>query len=99
MTAVLALPAELTIYTAGELRPLWLTWLSALPGDAEPQADGSTVAEVDAAGLQLLLSLARALAQDGRTLRVQQPSASLQRACEGLGLTELLDADCAQEMP
>ena len=97
MTATLTLPTELTIYTAGELRPQWLAWLSALPGNAEAQADGSAIAEVDAAGLQLLLSLARALAQDGRTLRVQQPSASLQRACEGLALTALLETDSAQE--
>jgi hypothetical protein len=28
MTPSHCLPAELTIYTVGELRPLWLTWLA-----------------------------------------------------------------------
>lgn len=91
MTSSLALPAELTIYTAGETRPQWLAWLAA--NDAEAlQVDASGVAEVDAAGVQLLVALARALEAQQRGLRIEQPSAALRGACERLGLTGLLEA-------
>ncbi len=85
------LPDELTIYTVGELRPQWLAWLQALP-DGQPQAsiDAGTVGQVDAAGLQLLLSLDRALAGRGTALRLADPSAALRDGCAGLGLAAWL---------
>jgi hypothetical protein len=68
----MSLPAELTIYTVGELHPQWLAWVEQLgatardPGDSAPvRADA--VDQVDAAGLQLLMALHRSLA--GRGLR------------------------------
>jgi anti-anti-sigma regulatory factor len=91
MTSSLALPAELTIYTAGETRPQWLAWLAA--DDAESlQVDASGVTEVDAAGVQLLVALARALQAQQRRLLLDRPSPVLRGACERLGLTGLLEA-------
>lgn len=94
MATVLALPAELTIYTVGELRPPWLSWL----GDAVAQsdggetleADGAAVDQVDTAGVQLLLSLSGALQGQGRALRLRNPSAPLAEACAMLGVAALL---------
>jgi len=94
----LALPAELTIYTVGELHPQWLAWLgegaAAVPADvpAEVTAElpaevqGAAVEQVDAAGLQLLLSLQRALADRGRQLQIKAPSEVLRNGCAALGL-------------
>lgn len=81
----LVLPAELTIYHATALREDWLSWLER---SAEPEAvaDGAAVAEVDAAGVQLLLALERSLRQRERTLQVARPSAALQGAFDALGL-------------
>ena len=91
MTPSLALPAELTIYTAGETRPQWLAWLAADGGESL-QVDASGVAEVDAAGMQLLVALARALQAQQRRLLIERPSAVLRGACERLGLTSLLES-------
>lgn len=97
MSTVRALPEELTIYAVAQLRSEWLGWLAeaepAPAGDAcavplEVAADA--VAEVDAAGIQLLVSLANACRLDRRSLRLGRPSAVLVRACEGLGLAGLL---------
>jgi ABC-type transporter Mla MlaB component len=93
MTTTLALPRELTIYTVGELHPRWLGWLAELrAADAEgPCAvDAAAVEEADAAGVQLLLSLAHALQREQRALQLLQPSAALAAACNALGLGSLL---------
>ncbi|RVU49025.1 STAS domain-containing protein [Rubrivivax rivuli] len=82
--APLRLPAELTIYTVGELHPQWLAWLAS----SEPVAavTGESVDQVDAAGLQLLLALQRGLADKGHSLALHAPSTALQAACQALGL-------------
>lgn len=96
----LALPPELTIYSVGELHPQWLAWLSqgaaGLPADAPAEVQAAAVDQVDAAGLQLLLSLHRALADRGRRLQIQAPSAVLQSSCEALGLGGWLQAHMTQ---
>ncbi len=99
MSLPLHLPAELTIYTVGEMYPSWLSWLTAAapaePGDEHDdnhRVDGSAVDEIDAAGLQLLVSLSRALARQQQTLRIADPSTPLRRACEAFGLSALLAA-------
>lgn len=89
--ASLALPRELTIYSVGELRPQWLEHLGSDVADETMDADGAAVEEVDAAGVQLLVSLSRALQQDQRRLHVRQPSAALAAACAALGTLSLLD--------
>jgi len=89
MTSTLNLPSELTIYAVAELRPQWLAWMAAADDDALC-ADAADVSEIDGAGLHLVLSLARALERDGRTLAVQNPSATFDAACRTLGLDALL---------
>jgi ABC-type transporter Mla MlaB component len=94
----LSLPAEVTIYTIGELQPLWLNSLreAARPEAGTALADdlfrveAANVAEVDAAGVQLLMSLSHALARQHRQLQLVQPSAALASACQALGLPTLL---------
>lgn len=88
----LLLPTELSIYTVAELHPQWLTWAGqgALAG-REALADGHAVDQVDGAGLQLLLSLQRCLANRGCALRLQGASHALREACAALGLTGWLD--------
>ena len=104
VASALALPAELTIYTVGELHPQWLTWLGAGPaarhaeGPTEVQAEvqAAAVEQVDAAGLQLLLSLQIALAERGRSLHIQAPSAVLRSGCAALGLGTWLQAQMTE---
>jgi anti-anti-sigma regulatory factor len=90
VSALPPLPAELTIYAASELRTRWLAAIDAEPDEIECAIDASAVAEVDAAGIQLLRSLSRALAARERTLRLERPSARLADACATLGLGRLL---------
>ena len=91
----LSLPAELTIYTAGETRASWLAWLATEQTDAA--SDGrctvhaAAVDQVDAAGVQLLVALAHTLARQQRRLQLLDPSAALRGACEALGAAALLD--------
>ena len=54
MSTALVLPAEMSIYNVAELRAQWLAWLDAAPAEGPGCVDASAVAEVDAAGLQLL---------------------------------------------
>lgn len=95
----LELPAELTIYTVGTLRPQWLAWLGPAGSDGEQPAVLSAQApgDVDGAGLQLLLSLDRSLAERGRHLRIQAPSPALQATCAAAGLAEWLQQRSAEE--
>ncbi|KPF47867.1 hypothetical protein IP87_21280 [beta proteobacterium AAP121] len=91
----LRLPAELTIYTVGELHPQWLSWLAR--NDPAAAVAGDAVDQVDAAGLQLLLALQRALADRGRSLALHDPSSALREACQALGLQAWLAEHSAQE--
>jgi ABC-type transporter Mla MlaB component len=84
--AVLALPAELTIYTVGELHPAWRTWAET----GGQRVDGTAVDQVDAAGLQLLLALARSLQARGKPLRLVGSSRALDAGCAALGLAAWL---------
>lgn len=98
MTTTLILPVEITIYVAAELRTAWLAWLASLDAatddgadaDADLPADGQAVEEVDAAGLQCLLSLSNSLLARGRRLQVHQASDALALGCRRLGLAHLL---------
>ena len=97
MKTICSLPSELTIYTISELHPQCLAWIGA-DADAdngEPAAvsglrvDAQAVQEVDAAGVQLLLSLSNALARQQRQLQLLRPSAPLLAACMALGASGL----------
>lgn len=96
------LPSELSIYTVGELRTKWLEWLNPAPAadgsqnllDEAFRVDAASVGEVDGAGVQLLLSLAKALSRRDRNLSLVNPSQPLVDACAALGASALLsDAD------
>lgn len=94
MSSGCTLPAELTIYTVAELHPLCLSWLDADPTHPDRlTVDGQAVQEVDAAGVQLLLSLSHALAAHGRQLCLQWASEPLTAACHALGLADLLSPE------
>ena len=88
--ADLALPAEFTIYASAELRLQWLAWLDAHRDGDDCVVDAAGVSEVDASGVQLLLSLSRTLAARHMGLRLAGPSPALQTACESLGLADAL---------
>lgn len=91
MAPTLTLPSELTIYTVGELHPQWLAWAVA-DDDEAMHADASAVAEVDGAGLQLVLALERQLQRSRRTLAIARPSEPFAAACRALGVQHLLAA-------
>lgn len=95
--AALKLPQELTIYAVGELHPQWLAWLAeaGAQGGEDAEVDAHAVDQVDAAGLQLLVSLQRSLADRGLRLRLNGPSEPLRQGCRALGLCELLAQDTA----
>ncbi len=89
MSTDFALPAELTIYTVNELLSLFKDWAS---HDADVlNIQAGAVSEIDAAGLQLLLSLAKTLAARDDRIALVNPSPALTQACEALGITGLVD--------
>ena len=100
MPQTLSLPAELTIYTAAETRAAWLAWLAAETADPAGvgpcRADAQAVDEVDAAGGQLVLSLANTLLLQQRVLQLINASEPLRQACAALGASALLDATPAR---
>jgi len=95
-----ALPPEITIYTLTALRREWQAWLprarkgrsSATTGLTPWPVDASAVVEVDAAGVQLVLSLAHSLSTRGKVLQLEAPSQTLSAACLALGMGHLLSA-------
>lgn len=91
---VLRLPEELTIYTAAGLRAEWLTWLVDQREDV--LIDGNAVAQVDAAGVQLLASLLSSLEARALGWRAQGVGGALRDALHTLGLaTRLANAPTA----
>lgn len=88
MNPVLALPAEMTIYTATRTRDAWLGAL-AHAADGPLRMPAGAVAEIDAAGLQLLVSLRHSLDLQQRTLELIEPSDVLRDACARAGLREI----------
>jgi anti-anti-sigma regulatory factor len=86
---LLALPEELSIYTVGGQQAAWLAWLA--DQRDEVLIDASAVAQIDAAGVQLLAALLRSL--DARALgwRVQGAGGALRDAFHTLGLSTRLD--------
>ena len=54
------------------------------------RVDAHAVEDIDAAGVQLLLSLSNALARQQRPLQLVRPSAPLRAACEALGAGGLM---------
>ncbi|MEW5755495.1 MAG: STAS domain-containing protein [Pseudomonadota bacterium] len=75
---------DMTIYTAAELKP---TLLSLLEGGNEAELDLSRVAEIDAAGVQLLMLAKREAARAGKTLRFVNHSQSVVECLDLCNLT------------
>jgi anti-anti-sigma regulatory factor len=90
MSATVALPGELTIYTAAQTRDELLQWLAGAPADAALCVAADQVFDIDGAGVQLLCSLGAMLERDGRPWCITQPSATLTDACASLGLADWL---------
>jgi len=98
MQSLISLPSELTIYSVGELFPQFLAQLQdaqigATTGSEQDEilrVEAASVEEVDAAGVQLLLSVSNALALRGRTLQLVSASGPLSRACTAMGASALL---------
>lgn len=88
----LAVGPELTVYQVAELRTLWLARYA---GGLE-RIDLAAVAEIDGAGLQLLLSLCQLARRDGRPLSIVNPSDPVREALALIGaqaLANVADAD------
>lgn len=82
------LPAELNIYTAAETAQSMLSWFNECRNQqlALLKVDGHGVAEVDAAGLQLLASLHNSCTSLALHWQLEQPSQTLAAACARLGM-------------
>ncbi|MFT3953223.1 MAG: STAS domain-containing protein [Piscinibacter sp.] len=90
------LPRELTVRCAADTRRDLLSWVAGLTDAPVWRLDASPVDEIDAAGVQLLLSLARSATQAQAALRVESPSPVLQHACRTLGLSATLLDDTSE---
>jgi ABC-type transporter Mla MlaB component len=95
-TSSLTLPLELTVFTATETHQQWLMRWHELPREGPVGVDGAGVEQVDAAGLQLLVSLRRTLDHRSQDLHLLQASDALTQACQIMGCGQLLSA-CAVE--
>lgn len=80
------LEGEMTIYTAAEIKP---TLLSLLDGCNEAELDLSQVAEIDAAGLQLLLLAKREALRAGKSLRLVGCSPAVAECLDMCNLTAM----------
>jgi anti-sigma B factor antagonist len=87
-TTAIALGPELTIPFAAAARDTLFDALRASTGDLAVDLHGVT--DMDSAGVQLLLSLRRSLAERGDALQLQSPSACVREALSVFGLTPLL---------
>lgn len=91
----LALPAVLTAEAVVAAHAQLLRSMQALPASAAVTLDASGVQSFDSAGLALLLACRRAAQAQGRSLRVQGWTPSLQSLAQVYGVMPLLDPDAA----
>jgi len=92
MDTLTTLPEELTIYTIAQVRSTLLQALEPVAARGVLQVAAATVAEVDAAGVQLLLALHNSLAKRGAALQFASVSPVLRKAATMLGMHTLTDA-------
>lgn len=92
-----SLPAELTIYTAAETHRQWMQWWAQRDPATHDvvSVDAAALGSIDAAGLQLLVSLRRLLAQRGAELRLTRPSEVLRAASAAMGVPALVPSEAA----
>ena len=88
MSACFELPAELNIYTAAETAQAMTQWFTDNRDQqtAALTVDGQAVAEVDAAGLQLIAALHNTCKSHAVQWQLTQPSNTLGAACARLGI-------------
>jgi anti-anti-sigma regulatory factor len=88
MTACFELPAELNIYTAAETAQAMTLWFAENRNQQTEllTLDGHAVAEVDAAGLQLLAALHNTCKSHALQWQLTQASQTLGAACTRLGI-------------
>lgn len=86
-----SLPAELSIYSAADTHAHMLRWLDADRDTRVWSVQAGDVAQADAAGVQLLLSLSHSLHARGQQLHLEAASGALQQACRRLGLSQHLN--------
>lgn len=89
-SSLLRIDGELTIYRAAELAAAMKTALAAVADGGALDLDLSGVAEMDSAGVQLLLAARRSAAESGRALRLVARSAAVDDVIAILQLTTLL---------
>ena len=89
MTSAFELPAELTIYSALDVRDALLAWLTEHGTHAKHalEVSAAQVSVVDGAGLQLLLALSHV----EKDWQLVDPSVVLMDACKTMGLALWLD--------
>ncbi len=94
MNTSLSLPTDLTIYNVGALHADWRSGLADDPQDRaagfEFRVRADLVDDVDAAGVQLLLSLRSSVHALGGVFRIVDPSTPMIAACTALGVSSLL---------
>jgi anti-anti-sigma factor len=86
-SSLLRIDGELTIYRAAELAAAMKAALAAVADGGALDLDLSEVAEMDSAGVQLLLAARRSAAESGRALRLVARSAAVDDVLAILQLT------------
>ncbi|MGM0470828.1 MAG: STAS domain-containing protein [Bacillota bacterium] len=84
------LPDELSIYTVNEIKKDIIATLQAKEANQDLILDCSQLIELDAAGIQLLLSTAKTALQEDYTLVVDSFSAEVEVVLELAGVKEIL---------
>jgi anti-sigma B factor antagonist len=79
------LPAEMSIYSAAELKTSLLAWLR---DNSDAQLDASQVTYLDSAGVQVLLLIQRKANAMGRPLGLHQASPEFMSVLQTLGLVK-----------
>jgi anti-sigma B factor antagonist len=88
-SSLLRIDGEFTIYRAAELAAAMKTALAAVADGGALDLDLSEVAELDSAGVQLLLAARRSAVESGRSLRLTSRSAVVDEVLAILQLTAL----------
>ena len=95
-SSLLRIDGELTIYRAAELAAAMKTALAAVADGGVLEVDLSEVAELDSAGVQLLLAARRSAVESGRALRLTARSAPVDEVLAILRLTAHFSDPVAQ---
>ncbi len=97
--AAFRLPPVLTICTVGKTRHALTTWIATLDRRATVwPLDAAGVAEADAAGVELLLSISRSATLAGARLCLDAPSRALCQASAQSGIAPIVLGTLDQEV-